>query len=85
MNSFISSNSNMINRSSVDNSCLSSFTKQDQTYDTINIQFKVILLGDVGVGKTTIFVTTSKNTERYYHLKRNRKESAGHSRSKATV
>ena len=66
MSSFLTSGSNIntVNRSYIDNSCLSSITKQDLTYDIINIQFKVILLGDVGVGKTTIF-------ERYVHSKKN--------------
>lgn len=64
MSSFLTTGSNMINRSYVDNSCLSSMTKGDMSYDTINLQFKVILLGDVGVGKTTIF-------ERYVHFKKN--------------
>lgn len=58
---------NLYNKSYVENSEFSVNMNSDYSYDLICYTFKVILLGDVGVGKTAIFerFVHSKNTEDY--------------------
>ena len=43
------------NRSQLENSQFSSFSRSDYQHNVNHIEFKVILLGDVSVGKTSIF------------------------------